>query len=90
MECAVFKSPLPKLVRFFQSSRDKWKEKCLKAKRESKKLANQARAVEKSRERWKQQAKVAQRQVRELERELADLKSSSLPARREPWHRRFG
>lgn len=76
MEC-TFKSPLPKLVRFFQKSRDQWKEKCQAAKRKNKKLANQTRAVEKSRERWRQKAEAAEQRVRQLERELEEQKHRS-------------
>ena len=75
MECAVFKSPLSKLVAFFRTSRNKWKGKCQAAKQENKRLANQTRAVEKSREQWKQKARAAQERVRRLERELEEQKS---------------
>ena len=75
MECAVFKSPLSKLVSFFRKSRDKWKAKCQTAKQENKLLANQTRAVEKSREKWMQVARKAQERVRRLELELAAQKN---------------
>ena len=42
MERTMFKSPLRKLVRFFQKSRDGWKAKCQKAKTLNKRLATQA------------------------------------------------
>jgi len=74
MECTSFKSPTRKLLTFFHRSRDRWKAKCQEAKRVSKLLANQTRAVEKSREQWKQTAEEAQQRVRELERELTALK----------------
>jgi predicted RNase H-like nuclease (RuvC/YqgF family) len=38
MASVVFRSPLRKLVEFFKSSRDKWKEKCQQAKYELKLL----------------------------------------------------
>jgi predicted nucleic acid-binding Zn-ribbon protein len=74
MEDTMFKSPIGKLVKFFERSRDRWKAKCLDAKHENKLLSNQARAVMKSRESWKRKAKEAQLQVRKLERELEELK----------------
>ena len=72
----MHKSPLSKLVRFFESSRDQWKSKCQEAKHANKLLANQTRAVEKSREQWKQDARDAQQRIAELERELEELKQA--------------
>jgi hypothetical protein len=77
MECAMFKSPLPKLVVFFEDSRDRWKAKCQKVKRQNKLLANQTRAVEKSREGWRRKAIEAEGRIHELERELEDLKCTA-------------
>ena len=74
MDTTEFKSPLRKLVRFFERSRDGWKRKYQESKRLNKKLSNQVRAVEKSRSHWKDVAKGEQRRSRELERELAELK----------------
>jgi F0F1-type ATP synthase membrane subunit b/b' len=70
----MYKSPVPKLLSFFESSRDRWKSKCRTAKQANKLLANQTRAVEKSREQWKQAAQDAQRRIEELEREVEELK----------------
>lgn len=77
MECASYKSPVAKLLKFFRRSRDGWKAKCLATKSANKKLANQTRAVERSRERWKQAAQAAGSRVRELERELQELKHAA-------------
>ena len=74
MDTTEFKSPKGKLVRFFQRSRDGWKEKYMESKRNNKKLSNQTRAVEKSRARWRQIARREQQRSRELERELVELK----------------
>lgn len=70
----VFKSPLPKLVKFFESSRDDWKEKHHQLKRQLKLEQNQVRAVEKSRESWRTRAEVAEQRVRELEAALCETK----------------
>jgi len=72
----VFRSPLTKLVKFFESSRDDWKEKHHQVKRQLKLEQNQVRAVEKSREAWRIRAEVAERRVRELEAALGETKSS--------------
>jgi hypothetical protein len=77
----VYKSPVRKLARFFEKSRDQWKAKCREAKTMVKRLKNRVRFLEESRERWKNrakelQAKVAQMEAREhdLERELEALR----------------
>jgi len=69
-----FSSPVVKLVRFFETSRDRWKAKYGKVKKQCKKLQNQTRAVEKSRENWRGRARAWQRRVAELEREIKELK----------------
>lgn len=76
-----FSSPMSKLVRFFERSRNRWKAKHKKLKDERKLLLNQTRAVEKSREGWRGRASSAEQRVKELERELSDLKSRRTSAR---------
>jgi chromosome segregation ATPase len=71
-----WKSPLRKLVRFFQRSRNRWKAKYAAKKQECKRLGNQVRAVEKSRAKWRQDAEQLQQQVRELQQELEQYKKS--------------
>lgn len=70
-----FRSPLAKLVRFFERSRDKWKQKFRDAKVAMKRLSNQVRAVERSRARWRQLARDAQRRLVQLEREVEEQKT---------------
>lgn len=77
----VYKSPVRKLARFFEKSRDQWKAKCREAKAMVKRLKNRVRFLEDSRERWKSrvkefEAKLAQAEARErdLERELESLR----------------
>ena len=70
------KSPLRKLVRFFQRSRNRWKAKYRALKDECRLMGNQVRAVEKSREKWRQQVQQAQQQVRQLQQELQGYKKS--------------
>src|SRR5262245_28121083 len=73
--CAtVYKSPVSKLLPFFERSRNRWKEKHHSLKAKCKKLSNQVRAVEKSRQLWKQLVQEEQQRIRELERELEELK----------------
>jgi hypothetical protein len=51
-----FLSPLTKLVVFFQRSRDRWKEKCMMAKRQNKSLKLCLAKMKESRDRWKSRA----------------------------------
>jgi hypothetical protein len=67
-----YRSPLRKLVRFFQKSRDNWKAKYHDCKRRLKKEQNQVRAVQRSRAVWREKAEAAALRVEQLERELAE------------------
>lgn len=62
-----FRSPLRKLVVFFQQSRDKWKEKCMEAKRKNKSLKVCLARMKESRDCWKARALASER---ELKREM--------------------
>ena len=59
-----FRSPLRKLVVFFQRSRDQWKEKCKRAKRESKSLKICLAKMKESRDRWKAQAMALEEELK--------------------------
>lgn len=69
-----FASPVSKLVRFFEKSRDGWKAKHQELKRTCKLLQNQTRAVEKSRESWRERVVTAEQRIVELEHEIERLK----------------
>jgi len=73
----MFKSPVRKLVTFFEKSRNGWKQKCQAAKRRSKYWANQARAVRRSREAWRAQAEASACEVAQLRAELAALQKTA-------------
>lgn len=77
METESLKSPLLKLVKFFRRSRDGWKAKCQRAKRQNKALFVQSRAVERSRNRWKAVARESRQQIRRLLREVEELKQTA-------------
>ena len=74
MEVGTYLSPVRKLVRFFESSRNGWKRKCLDAKVRIKRLGNQKQKLRASRDRWKLLAQTAQRELRETQSELAESK----------------
>lgn len=63
----AYKSPLRKLVRFFEKSRNQWKAKCREAKKIVKRLENRVRFLETSKACLKDRVKV-------LEAELARMK----------------
>lgn len=65
-EQKTYKSPLRKLVRFFERSRDQWKAKCMEAKATAKGLKHRVRYLEQSKEEWQTKAK-------ELEQELTRM-----------------
>ena len=63
----VYKSPVRKLVRFFEKSRDQWKAKCREAKATIKRLKNRVHFLEESRARWKNRAQELEAQVKQME-----------------------
>ena len=69
----VYKSPVRKLARFFEKSRDQWKAKCREAKAMIKRLKNRVRFLEESRDRWKMRAKELQAKVVQMEAEERKL-----------------
>lgn len=73
----MFKSPVRKLVAFFEKSRNGWKEKCRAAKSQSKYWANQARAAMRSREEWRQKAERSACELEQLRQELAALQKTA-------------
>jgi len=79
-----YTSPVPKLARFFEKSRDQWKAKCREAKRMLKCLKSRNRFLQKSRDQWRQKAKQlaqelaeAQATERELRKEVEKLKAGN-------------
>lgn len=75
MELA-YKSPVTKLLRFFEASRDQWKTKHHGLKAELKLAYNQVRAVEKSREMWRERAEESAQRVQQLEAQLDRAKNT--------------
>ncbi len=57
LETLPYRSPISKLLRFFCRSRDQWKAKCKKAKRENKSLKYRLAVMTESRDRWKAKAR---------------------------------
>ena len=53
----TYRSPVSKLLSFFQRSRDNWKTKCKAAKKDVKSLKVRMAKLRASRDRWKQLAR---------------------------------
>jgi hypothetical protein len=62
-----YKSPLKKLVTFFEKSRDKWKEKYLGIKNENKLLKNKLSILKASKQKWKDETLLLRKQLKEVE-----------------------
>jgi hypothetical protein len=60
----MFKSPSPKLVQFFKTSRDRWKRKALLRRDRIKALQVRIRDLSESRDRWKSRARSAESNLR--------------------------
>ena len=58
-----YRSPVSKLLPFFERSRDKWKAKCKAAKRENKSLKTRLAKAKESRDRWKAKALALKEEV---------------------------
>ena len=73
-----YTSPTKKLVKFFESSRDKWKEKCSQAKLRVKRLHTKVADLETSRRRWREEARQLRLENARLHADLEEQKTSSL------------
>ena len=69
MEVKSYRSPVRKLLRFFEQSRDGWKRKCRNGKVTIKRLTNRVRKLEKSRELWRRRWQVQQEELRRTREE---------------------
>ena len=76
-ETKQYRSPVKKLAVFFEQSRDKWKGKCLEAKRRVKLFHTRVADLETSRERWKKEARELRREVADLRAELVEQKAAA-------------
>ncbi|MCH7727848.1 MAG: hypothetical protein IH991_15420 [Planctomycetes bacterium] len=80
-----FRSPLRKLVAFFQASRDNWKEKCQQVKYQLKLLKRRFENLQKNRNLWQQRYREAatQREQLQAQREHLHDQNQKLQARLE-------
>lgn len=74
MQEKTYKSPLKKLVKFFEKSRDNWKSKYLEKKTELKRAKNQINDLKHRKEDWKDRAIEAENKLKEMERDSLEAK----------------
>lgn len=74
MQEKTYKSPLKKLVKFFEKSRDNWKSKYFEKKIELKRAKNQINDLKHRKEDWKDRAIEAENKLKEIERESSEVK----------------
>jgi septal ring factor EnvC (AmiA/AmiB activator) len=72
-----YKSPTYKLLSFFPKSRDKWKAKCMEAKRENRSLKYCLAKMTEKRDRWKAKARELEKQIRDLEKQIANVSEAA-------------
>ena len=65
MQEKKYKSPLKKSVKFFEESRDKWKEKYIEKSKQLKRVTNRIYDLETRKEHWKKRALEAERKLKE-------------------------
>ena len=61
-----YKSPVRKLIVFFEKSRDTWKEKCQEAKYNAKKLKNQVHYLKARKRELKEEVRLLETQLTQL------------------------
>jgi hypothetical protein len=65
LEQNSYKSPVRKLVNFFEKSRDNWKEKYQRNKKENQKLKNKVCALKTSQQKWKSETLRLRKQLKQ-------------------------
>ena len=74
MQEKTYKSPLKKLVKFFEKSRDNWKNKYIEKKIELKRAKNQINDLKQRKEDWKDRAIEAENKLKEIEKNASEVK----------------
>ncbi len=77
MQEKEYKSPLKKLVKFFEKSRDNWKSKYFEKKKELKRAKNQINDLKQRKEDWKDRAIKAESKLKELNIDSSEVKKNS-------------
>lgn len=75
MEVRTYRSPTKKLLRFFERSRNGWKQKCQLAKVRVKRLCGRLQKLKFGRDLWRERAQMLSRDLAQARDELEQLKS---------------
>ena len=79
LDAVSYKSPLRKLVQFFEKSRDHWKAKSLANKKENRQLKKKLRTSEIAKKKWKEETIKLRKHIKNLEKS-AEIVESDLVA----------
>ena len=79
LDAVSYKSPLRKLVQFFEKSRDRWKAKSLANKKENRQLKKKLRTSEIAKKKWKEETIKLRKHIKNLEKS-AEIVESDLVA----------
>ena len=74
MKEKTYKSPLRKLVKFFEKSRDNWRNKYFEKKKELKRATNRIYDLELRKNKWKERALKVERQLEEMNKNSSEKK----------------
>jgi archaellum component FlaC len=75
MQYKDYKSPIKKLIRFFEISRDGWKDKYLTLKKDLKRFKNRIYDLEKRKENWKQEALNSREEIKSLQLKVQEFEN---------------
>ncbi|MDD1444163.1 hypothetical protein MEO93_28255 [Dolichospermum sp. ST_sed3] len=73
-----YKSSQNRLVKYFEESRNKWKERSLIYQKEKRELLIQKRDLERSKEKWKNECIQAKAQIEELKKKYQKIKDLAI------------
>ena len=77
MQEKQYKSPLKKLVKFFEKSRDNWKNKYFEKNKELKRATNRIYDLEIRKDEWKERALEAETKLKEKDKNSSEVKKKS-------------
>ena len=77
-----YKSPLRKLVQFFEKSRDTWKAKSLANKKENRQLKKKLQTLETSKKRWKDETINLRKQLKNLKQTAETIENDLVESKK--------
>ena len=78
----LYKSPLRKLVQFFEKSRNSWKAKSLKNKKENQQLKKKLCTLKTSKKRWKDEAINLRKQLKNLQQSTEMIENNLMESKK--------